>query len=150
MTDAEGDDPEGVVDPQLPIMPTQPGDGGGNEPNEDDWRSITCTNEGVTDHTMYGPDRWKMVDADGAWASAIDGWQYNLTQGRIEKHFANNVSDPPYSGYLMLICPTRCLTTSTVPWMFTARSLVTQTHVNSWRSTARTSTIQLAPSFFVQ
>lgn len=88
MTDAEGDDDGGVVNPELPVMPTEPG---GGEEDPDDWRSIKCDNEGVTDHTLYGPDRWKMVDADGAWVSVLEGWQFNLTAGRQEKHFANNV-----------------------------------------------------------
>lgn len=96
MSDSEGDDPEGVVDPKLPVLPSEPGDGD-SEPNPDDWRSKTCTDDAVTDHTMYGPDRWKGLDGNGAWASVIEGWQYNLTHGRLEKHFANNFCTTPFT-----------------------------------------------------
>ncbi|KAH7150156.1 hypothetical protein B0J13DRAFT_583488 [Dactylonectria estremocensis] len=58
-----------------------------------DWRSVTCTSDGVTDHTMYGPDRWAKVNAGGAWSSALEGWNQNLTEGRSLIHFSNNVSN---------------------------------------------------------
>lgn len=58
---------------------------------DDDWRSATCENKGVVDHTMYGPDRWEEVDAGGAWEAVLEGWKLNLTEGRVEKNFANNV-----------------------------------------------------------
>ncbi|KAM0354256.1 hypothetical protein ACHAPU_001300 [Fusarium lateritium] len=61
------------------------------DPN--DWRSIDCANEGVSDHTKYGPDRWQQVDASDAWNAVIEGWKANLTSGRQEKNFANNVSN---------------------------------------------------------
>ncbi|KAH7129386.1 hypothetical protein B0J13DRAFT_645277 [Dactylonectria estremocensis] len=90
MTDSEGDNDGGVVDPKLPVMPSDSGD---VEEDPDDWRSIKCNNEGVTDHIKYAPDRWAAVDADGAWVSVLKGWQLNLTAGRQEKHFSNNVSN---------------------------------------------------------
>ncbi|KAF4986951.1 hypothetical protein FDECE_15682 [Fusarium decemcellulare] len=61
------------------------------DPN--DWRSVNCDSEGVTDHTKYGSDRWKAVDAGDAWTAVIDGWKANITAGREQKHFSNNVSN---------------------------------------------------------
>ncbi|KAF5555449.1 hypothetical protein FPHYL_8238 [Fusarium phyllophilum] len=45
------------------------------------------------DHTLYGPDRWKNVDAGDAWSAVIEGWKMNITGGREQKHFSNNVSN---------------------------------------------------------
>lgn len=56
-----------------------------------DWRSVACDAPGVTDHTLYGPDRWALVNAGGAWASVLEGWGMNLTEGRPQIHFSNNV-----------------------------------------------------------
>lgn len=63
-------------------------------PAEDtnDWRSVNCEADGVKDHTLYGPDRWKNVDAGDAWSAVIEGWKMNITGGREQKHFSNNVS----------------------------------------------------------
>ncbi|KAF4451151.1 hypothetical protein F53441_5850 [Fusarium austroafricanum] len=59
-----------------------------------EWRSINCQSDGVTDHTQYGPDRWKKVDASDAWNAVIDGWKYNISEAHREaKHFSNNVSN---------------------------------------------------------
>lgn len=97
LIDRTGDDAGGVVNPNLPIQPASPeGDGDG-------WRSITCTNPAVTDHTAYAPERWKGVDGDGAWLSVLEGWQTNLTAGRELKHFSNNVRvhQRPFSYHLV-------------------------------------------------
>ncbi|KAH7146209.1 hypothetical protein EDB81DRAFT_842443 [Dactylonectria macrodidyma] len=69
-------------------MPSDPGD---VEEDPNDWRSIKCDNEGVTDHKKYAPDRWAA------------GWQYNLTAGRQEKHFSNNVSNL-FNGQQDMLC----------------------------------------------
>ncbi|KAF7555590.1 hypothetical protein G7Z17_g2070 [Cylindrodendrum hubeiense] len=58
-----------------------------------DWRSVTCVDAGVTDHSLYAPDRWLQVDAGDAWASVLEGWNVNLTEGRPQIHFSNNVSN---------------------------------------------------------
>ncbi|KAG5749535.1 hypothetical protein H9Q69_003283 [Fusarium xylarioides] len=64
-------------------------------PAEDtnDWRSVKCEADGVKDHTLYGPDPWKNVDAGDAWSAVIEGWKMNITGGREQKHFSNNVSN---------------------------------------------------------
>ncbi|KAK7420361.1 hypothetical protein QQX98_002784 [Neonectria punicea] len=100
VTDEEGDDSNSLEDPKLPVMPS---DGDGNA--SDEWRKINCQNEGVTDHTMYGPDRWKQVDADGAWVSVIESWQANITAGRAQKHLANNISNY-FNGPQDMFCET--------------------------------------------
>ncbi|KAJ4258177.1 hypothetical protein NW762_008322 [Fusarium torreyae] len=88
LTDHEGDDDGGVVDPKLPI---QPGGGeGGND--ENDWRSINCSNPAITNHILYQPQRWRDIDTEGAWLTVLEGWQHNLTIGQEMKDFSNNAS----------------------------------------------------------
>lgn len=92
LTDTEGDDEGGVVDPKLPAMPEE----GEQDPDENDWKSITCTHPSVEDHTINVAQRWRDIDADGAWISVIEGWQKNLTLGRPMEDFSNNVSLTKY------------------------------------------------------
>ncbi|UPK95518.1 hypothetical protein LCI18_006453 [Fusarium solani-melongenae] len=89
LTDTEGDDEGGVVDPKRPVMPEE----GEQDPDENDWKSITCTRSSVEDHTKNVAERWRDIDADGAWISVIEGWQKNLTLGRPMEDFSNNVSN---------------------------------------------------------
>lgn len=79
-----------LVDGQCSSYHEYPGEIPVDELNK--WRTINCESEGVTDHTQYGPDRWKNVDASDAWNAVVEGWNVNITSGREQKNFANNVS----------------------------------------------------------
>jgi hypothetical protein len=91
--EVEAAEPTATVPFEAPIAAEDP----------NDWRSVNCESDGVKDHTQYGPDRWRNVDAGDAWNAVIEGWKMNLTSGRQEKNFANNVSTSPYIQYVMII-----------------------------------------------
>ncbi|KAM0429644.1 hypothetical protein ACHAPT_006249 [Fusarium lateritium] len=93
------------------------------DPN--DWRNVNCESEGLRDHTLYGPDRWKEVDANDAWNAVIDGWKANLTAGREQKHFSNNGSIDSYHSETMAYVY-RCPTTSTAPKTCSVKPLATR------------------------
>lgn len=108
LRDAEGDDSEGVVDPQLPIQSGNPVDGAGpgdpGNPGDgsddncrgmDDrkWRSIKCDNQYASEDTRYNMNEtWTGLDVDGAWQSALEFNQCRQSQ-HYTSSFSNRVTD---------------------------------------------------------
>ncbi|KAM0330967.1 hypothetical protein ACHAQA_003924 [Verticillium albo-atrum] len=102
LRDATGDDPGGIVNPQLPEQPGNPiggegpGNGGGECRGRDnrDWRSVTCTNRYIESHVDFtSRERWLGIDVPGAWASVIEYWQCRLANNQPRSQFSNVVSD---------------------------------------------------------
>lgn len=93
LEDTTGDDPEGVVDPELPEQKGNPLDGPGpGEPgngtpgigdgndcrdlDQREWRSVPCDHPMIQSHVDHtDEERWNGIDVPGAWKSTIEYWQ---------------------------------------------------------------------------
>ncbi|SPN96486.1 uncharacterized protein DNG_00014 [Cephalotrichum gorgonifer] len=104
LRDVEGDDPEGVVDPKLPVQPGNPLDGPGpgepgnegdcKELDSDEWRSVTCANPFIKSHVDYTAEqRWEGLHVDDAWAASQAYIQCRHGQGSRDDSFSNVISD---------------------------------------------------------
>lgn len=80
LADRQGDDPGGVVNPNLPVQPTGTttgtGSGTGNEVTPA-WKTVDCSNTGITNAAQDQTLRWNDVDTAEAWAAAVENWRAN-------------------------------------------------------------------------
>ncbi|KAJ3546860.1 hypothetical protein NM208_g1796 [Fusarium decemcellulare] len=91
------DAPEGVNTPPPAIPTTEGGSIIPAEPVETATTTVPFEELSPSRTLMTGAastvNRWKAVDAGDAWTAVIDGWKANITAGREQKHFSNNVSN---------------------------------------------------------
>lgn len=112
LSDNEGDDKGGVVDPRLPMQPGNPVDGPGpgeegnpDNPNEEDpdvcrkpddrdWRKHDCCDKYIRTHTKYSEEEvWNGLGIPGAWLSALEFYDCAKIYHDAKNSFSNFVSD---------------------------------------------------------
>lgn len=112
-----GDDPEGVIDPHLPVQPGNPIDGPGpgepgntDEPQPGDnadavcrdldkggWRDVHCDSKYIKSNTGWtDKEQWDGIYCPDAWLAALGWWQClktNNLEVNLAQGFPNAISD---------------------------------------------------------